>query len=102
VVLFQIAEIKTPQKLELYKPKLDKTQMYIRILKLMSVNYMKILKLFSSTSSVQGKFFRMNKSREVLSVNKKLNEFHILNITEYVKMGIRWSYFSLILIFIKI
>jgi hypothetical protein len=39
----------------------------------------KVLKLFSSTSNMLGKFFRINKPHEIQSVNKNLHEFHFPN-----------------------
>ena len=60
MILFQIAEISTLQKLELHKPKLDKSSVYIQM-----------LKLVSSTSGVNGKFF----SIKISLVGYKLFDF---------------------------
>ena len=37
----------------------------------MNVYYIKILKMFSNTANVKGKFFKINKPRGVQSVHKK-------------------------------
>jgi hypothetical protein len=56
-----------------------------------------ILKFFSSTSSMKGRFFKIKKSDGVQTANKYLNKLPFLSTTKYTKVGtvtpIRLIYF---------